>query len=313
MKVGRRKRTWILVAFAFASFRLPASVLWAASDSGAAFLKIPVGARAAGMGSVYAAAGDDVNALHWNPAGLTRLRRPQFSASHAEWLADLKHEAAGFAVPTRGGAFGVGVTTLWQEGLERRDGTGAAQGRFAAYDAAATLSLARRLSPRFGAGASVKYVRQVVDDETASGFAADAGVQWKLHRSLTLGAALQNAGPRLKFAREEYRLPLTASAGFALTPSRGLCLAGDVRRVVPEERTEANLGTEYWAFGKVALRAGYQASWADRFGASSAADSIPLGVGFGLGLRLGATQLDYAAAPNGALGASHRVSVAFGF
>ena len=39
-----------------------------------AFLRIPVGARASGLGSSFTAIADDISALYWNPGGLFQLK-----------------------------------------------------------------------------------------------------------------------------------------------------------------------------------------------------------------------------------------------
>ena len=59
---------------------LVAAVVWAGSSeaqnrkagiTGAAFLKVPVGARAAALGSAYTTIEGDANQLFWNPAGIS--------------------------------------------------------------------------------------------------------------------------------------------------------------------------------------------------------------------------------------------------
>ncbi len=44
----------------------------AVSEAGVLFLRLPAGARAAGMGETFVAVSDDATATHWNPAGLGR-------------------------------------------------------------------------------------------------------------------------------------------------------------------------------------------------------------------------------------------------
>ena len=68
-----------------------------AGGDGWTALKIGVGARAPAMGNTFVAVADDVNSIYWNPSALGRLSRPQFSAMHSEWLADVRYEWIGFA------------------------------------------------------------------------------------------------------------------------------------------------------------------------------------------------------------------------
>src|SRR5512135_1860180 len=65
----------------------------------AQFLKIGVGARAAGMGGAFAALSNDVSAMYWNPAGMTAIPAITAGFSHSQWLADMSHNFAGIAVP----------------------------------------------------------------------------------------------------------------------------------------------------------------------------------------------------------------------
>ena len=76
------------------------------------FLKIEVGARATGMGGSFVALADDPSALYWNPAGISLLDGPSFTASHIEWFADITHDFVGFALPFKDGALGISVITL---------------------------------------------------------------------------------------------------------------------------------------------------------------------------------------------------------
>ncbi len=64
------------------------------------FLKIPVGARALGMGSAFVALADDATAVYWNPAGLVFASQRQAWAEHAEQFGDLvNHDFLAFEQP----------------------------------------------------------------------------------------------------------------------------------------------------------------------------------------------------------------------
>src|SRR5205823_560162 len=58
----------------------------------ATFLKIGVGARAAGMGDAYTAIADDGTATFWNAAGVARVERTEISLNHNSWVGGLLEE-----------------------------------------------------------------------------------------------------------------------------------------------------------------------------------------------------------------------------
>ena len=83
--------------------------------TGAAFLKIGVGARAGPRSArpIRPVAGD-VHQLFWNPAG-TALSggESQVLLSHNSWIADLSHDAIGFTRDMGDlGTLGIGIVTL---------------------------------------------------------------------------------------------------------------------------------------------------------------------------------------------------------
>ena len=52
----------------------------------AQFLKIGVGPRAIGMGGAYTASADDINAMYWNPSGLSRMHSQEAYFNHVDWI-----------------------------------------------------------------------------------------------------------------------------------------------------------------------------------------------------------------------------------
>jgi hypothetical protein len=87
--------TLVIAGLAFSSV---SSAGGPGSTSGA-FLKLPTGARAIGMGESYTAAGDDVQSMTWNPAGLARMSSRQFTFMHAEWFQGIRYESIAYAQP----------------------------------------------------------------------------------------------------------------------------------------------------------------------------------------------------------------------
>ena len=59
-----------------------------------------VGTRPLGMGGAFIAVADDGNTITWNPAGLPRLRRKEFTSSYADLYAmDISHSYTGIVWP----------------------------------------------------------------------------------------------------------------------------------------------------------------------------------------------------------------------
>ena len=59
-----------------------------------------VGTRPLGMGGAFIAVADDGNTITWNPAGLPRLRRKEFTSSYADLYAmSITHSYAGVVWP----------------------------------------------------------------------------------------------------------------------------------------------------------------------------------------------------------------------
>lgn len=88
---------------------LAALVLFAAAPAfatkyAAEFLKIQVGARAAGMGGAFTAVSDDATAPYWNPAGMVYLPYREVLPQHEEKFGGLlNHDYLGAVFPLDGG------------------------------------------------------------------------------------------------------------------------------------------------------------------------------------------------------------------
>jgi hypothetical protein len=85
----------------------------AATKYAAEFLKIPVGARAVGMGGAFSALADDATSPFWNPAGMVYLPYKEVFLQHAEQFGSLVNHN-----------FAAGVWPL-ASGEERRSALGA--------------------------------------------------------------------------------------------------------------------------------------------------------------------------------------------
>ena len=295
----------ILVLALAASALAPVSARAAVGEAGFSFLKIGVGARPIGMGSAYVALAGDPTAIYWNPAGLASTEGAQVIAMHNEWILDFKQEFAAVSRTVGSGALGLGLIGFYAgDQLEKRDDVGTLIGHYGFNDLAATLSYARRVRGHASLGGSVKFIREMIDQEDASAVAFDLGGQLAVGTSgLSLGAALQNLGGNAKFEDVSFPLPRTFRAGAAVSrPITALhgngTLSAEVRSVRGND-SNVHLGGEFEYKQRLALRAGVKTGYDDE------------NVTFGLGLMRSRLRFDYALVPHSSdLGTTHFFSLA---
>jgi tetratricopeptide (TPR) repeat protein len=74
-------------------------------------LDVPMGGRAEGMATAFAAVSDDASFIEWNPAGSSMLARTELAFFHNNWIADTKVEGAVYAI--RFGNLGLAAGGKW--------------------------------------------------------------------------------------------------------------------------------------------------------------------------------------------------------
>ena len=300
-----------------------AAVSNTAGTSGAQFLKLGSGARAAAMGDAFTAIADDAFAAYYNPAGLARLARPQFGGAHSAMFEGVGYQSLSFVVPfgrderieNEGNkhALGLSVYYLGVGDIERRSGDSTnAVGTFSAGDSAYAASYSYAPTDRLSLGATGKYIHQTIDSYSGSAMAADLGVLYRLNpssqRPVTVAGSVRNVGPGIGYAGQKDPLPTTVVVAGAVAVTKGItfdldlgktrdssvyaALGGEGRR----ELTEGIIG---------AVRAGYNSSRRDIGGLA--------GLSAGGGLIFPKAAVDMAWIPFGTLGDAFRFSLLIKF
>ncbi|MCG2726678.1 MAG: PorV/PorQ family protein [Elusimicrobia bacterium] len=273
-----------------------------AEMTGASFLKIGIGARAAGLGNAFTAISDDATAMYWNPAGLVQLTGPQLLMTHTKWIADTNHNFIGYSGPMKNGVIGAGIIYLSQGSMEGRDDAGQKTNNFAARDMAVTVSYGNMISKTANYGVNVKLIRQQIANEKADGIAIDLGLMKHFKNSpIALGISIQNVGSKMKFVSQSYDLPLSMNIGTSYNIG-GIMIAMDIKRQIYEKNTRLSIGSEYMLMPTLALRTGYLMS-DESYGINNLS-----GLGVGIGIRALGLQTDYSFMPYALLGNAHRIS-----
>lgn len=272
-------------------------------DTGLAFLKIGVGARAAAMGEAYVAVAQDPSAMYWNPSGIANTPDLEFHASHNEWISDVRYEYVGAVQGMKGHAVGAHVSLLHLGELEGRDATGQFTESFRAYDFSAGVTYGRRVMRSVEMGITGKFLYERIEDFTATGLAADLGMRYRTPvRGLTLAATATNLGPQMKFEEESFTLPAAGRIGAAYRSRAllsGFVLASDLR--FPNDGdAKGHVGAELWVHDAIAVRGGAKLNYDEELGT------------LGFGVKFREYEFDYAFVPfsdTSELGDTHRFSV----
>ncbi len=254
--------------------------------SGAKFLNVGVGARAAAMADAYDPIASGPEAVFWNSAGLVNVENQGISVSDNEWIADTRMVAGAYARRFGFGTVGFMVQSLMygkmdETTVQKPDGTG---NTFSAMDMAAGVALGRRLTDRFSVGGTVKLVRMSFSDvegvDPAMGVAFDVGTQYMTgFRTLRMAISLQNLGPEMQYGgtygelprnreegereQEEYEtfsLPVIVRLGLAYDPAENMTVC--VNAAHPNDGDETlDFGGEWWPLKMVAIRGGYKLNY----------------------------------------------------
>jgi hypothetical protein len=274
-------------------------------ETGLAFLKIGVGARAAAMGEAYVAVAQDPTATYWNPAGIANTPDDELHATHHEWISDVRYEYLAAVHGLKGQAFGAHAALLHMGELQGRDAAGNFTESFHAYDFSAGATYARRLTEAIEVGATGKVLYSKIADNSATGFAGDLGLRYRTPlRGLTAAGTVTNLGTPMKFVDDDFTLPAAARVGVAYRTRRvldGLLLAGDLR-FPNDSAAKGHVGVEVWPHKMFALRGGAKLGYDEEVGT----------VGFGIEYQ--AWAFDYAFVPfsdSSQLGDTHRISVSW--
>ncbi|MFH1714571.1 MAG: PorV/PorQ family protein [Elusimicrobiota bacterium] len=299
---------------------------------GAEFLKMGAGSRAAAMGNAQVGLTDDVNAIYWNPAGLNHINQKEFAFMHCMWFEEISYQYLAYAQPLGKARLAGSVYYLSMSPMDKYDKSGVYLNEsFAPADMAIALAYANKIK-KLLYGFSVKYISSKIEDESAAAYAGDIGIQYPLVKDkINAGLVLQNIGNNLKYIQESTLLPFNIKLGIAymldIKKDRLIFLA-DINAPIDDELA-INLGAEYsrrFANGyrlspRIGVRTKLNSNINSLFNMSPKVGSNNTDgeldglkdVTAGLGFAYRGSNIDYAWAPFGELGSTHKFSIMFKF
>jgi outer membrane protein OmpA-like peptidoglycan-associated protein len=286
----------------------------------APLLQISPYARQVAMGEAFTALANDVNVMRYNIGGLGALRHIMLSTHFHNWIDDTQQGALEVALPWRFGVAGLNLTyfdegkvTELNENFQPTGNVVESNDLVLSFGYGGYLRLFNN-TLSFGAG--IKFLRQNLAGESATGTGVDIGMLYAL-KHLSFGATLQNLTvSKVQFDKQAYLLPETVRGGVAVRlpigPKFKLNVGTDVAKILGNNNDNARVysGAELRVSEVFALRGGYKfhdtelSRWGAGFGVI-----IPMNW-----LGRSSTELDYAYSPMDAFDTqAHRFSLSFSF
>lgn len=317
--------------------------------AGAPQLLIPVGARGIALGSSYSSGITGLNAIYYNPAGLSASKHSaEATFSHMQSFGDMGVDYAAVGAQFAGfGHLAFSVKSLSFGDIDltdenNPDGTGATWNpTFVALG----LTYSRALTDRIRAGVTAHFVTEDMYRVSASGAAFDIGVQYQGlagMRGLSLGVTLRHLGGNMTYSgpgltrladesgsKRDPQLLRVEAAGFSMPTSLELSAAyaqtfADLHALTVAGSFENNnflsdqyrIGVEYGFKNFFFLRGSYNLagdSYDDAFGDAA----YQYGAAFGAGVNFDAGDLaigvDYAYRDMAVFDGNHVITVNLGF
>ncbi|MBN1898558.1 MAG: PorV/PorQ family protein [Spirochaetes bacterium] len=284
------------------------------------FLKIDSGARASALAGAFSSYGNDAFAIFYNPSLGLNVDHHRIDIFHYEYFSDLRFEnLSGVFRVHDNYAIGLGLGYLYSGDIlktiraENMEGY-TESGTFTTSDLLLLLSHSFRISQNFISGIGIKYISETIDKQTASTFALDIGVLYRvdLFIPMNIGLSLLNMGIPIQFVEKKENLPFIIKAGFSfgLDPLR-LNKKGkkDISFTFDFEKPSDNdlscrLGSELFFIDMFSVGLGYRY----RFNQNDLGD-----ISFGAGIEINYFSINYAFVPYKYLGNTHRFSLGIKF
>ncbi|MGM0441420.1 MAG: UPF0164 family protein [Elusimicrobiota bacterium] len=263
-----------------------------AGTTGGRILKIDTLSRVAGVGGAYTARANDVAAVTYNPAGLTRIYGPEVEFSHSRYFLDTSLTSLSAVYKWSG----LGLGFQWKQFSSPetyRDETGGSEENFDNKFTQLSMASGFALSQRISVGLSLKSVNEDLYETSDSAVVFDSGIYIVGYRGDTYGITVKNLGGAIEHKNEE------SDTDTKLTLA-GAHSMGDFIFSWDLMRTgEYDLGWSAGLEGEfrgVKLRGGVKYENSPDFT-------------MGLGIPYGRWTLDYAFSPHRDLGGAHRMSL----
>ena len=200
------------------------------------------------------------------------------------------------------GGLGAFVQRMDLGSLDRYSNSDVKDGQFNAGSMAIGIAYGTAVRENILMGIAAKLVQESIENESASGIAGDVGLLYRGEKA-NFGFLVQHLGTPLKMVEESNPLPLTVRAGASRRFLSNRLLGALEFSKPNDDSVSILLGSEYQCTNLFVLRGGFRTTPGNQVDV----DGLTSITG-GFGLQFQRFTLDYAIAPFGDLGISHRLS-----
>jgi len=309
----RARRALASICLSLVFFMLPQGVAAVANEEagtfGAAFLRIPVGAKAMTLPGVVAGMRPDASMIFSNPAVLAEISAGEVYLSRANWLDDLSLNAIGLVVPAPLDLkWSFGSRLLYSGGLKGYDAAGQVVSEDSYYDLDFSTALSRRFTGiGLGVGVGVTYLREHLPQENGRGVVFSLGTSYQRsgHR---VELVAEDIGGALSFPSRDYPIDSRYGIGYgrSFRPAWGVFDVGTQMSFSRSKAKRFRIGAAYLANPFLTLRTGFEHVF-------SAPETSQMPVSAGFGFHFGALTLDYAYTSQEYFSSTHTVSFLYSF
>jgi len=271
------------------------------NNSGAAYIRMGIGARILAMGNAGTATSKDITSAYWNPAGLYNMKDIEYSSMYNMNMGhDRSYKYAAIGKRYSFGSLALNWVNAGVGDVEGTDNFNQPTGFFGYSEHNIALSYANAYH-KVQYGITPKLYLSSMDGETKSGFGLDLGLKYDVNQYLVAGLMARDIYGKV----DDDKVPYQMSLGITAYPFIGITLAGDLIMEEKEDPTYA-VGAEYWtSIGKdpeadsklSVLNVSEKNTWQEVFGSAQTGIRVGFTDGkfsVGSGLKLKNLQLDYA-------------------
>ncbi len=269
------------------------------AETSASFLRMGVGARPLGLGSAFFAVAEGPEALYWNTAGLSYVKRNSLTLMFDRWVEDTSHSFLGYAKPFYSGGMGFGLIWLDLGEEEKRDEDGVLlPDKLKPYDIAYIAGFGFPLLSGISLGSSLVFIQEKMYEDKTEGWSLSSDFLY-VKEGIRIGLGIKNLGKGIK----GFSLPKEAKIGIAYKGNdedEGFLFSTDIT-IAEDSNNKINVGTEYQC-EPFSLRMGYEQLF-KREGLTR------LGFRGGFGIKIKELRIDYALITQGVFGNSSCLSI----